>query len=159
MRFRNMRIAWSVAWGVLAALVVVLWVRSYFAGDAIRHDRKSRVYVVSSSGGVVAIVRNIDSFRNIGEDNAAVAKRSVNYIMRRTHSAMGIDGHTDGLIAGIVVSHWVLVLASFIAAALPWLVRGDLRFSLRTLLIVVALVAVALALMAGVYRIFSFRRP
>jgi hypothetical protein len=28
MRFRNLRIAWSVAWGLLAVLLIVLWVRS-----------------------------------------------------------------------------------------------------------------------------------
>ena len=30
MRFRKLRIAWSVAWGVLAVLLCVLWVRSYW---------------------------------------------------------------------------------------------------------------------------------
>src|SRR4051812_22807060 len=31
MRFRKLRIAWSVAWGVAAVLSVVLWVRSYWS--------------------------------------------------------------------------------------------------------------------------------
>ena len=30
MRFRKLRIAWSVAWGVVAVLLIVLWVRSYW---------------------------------------------------------------------------------------------------------------------------------
>ena len=29
MKFRKLRIAWSVAWGVVAVLLCVLWVRSY----------------------------------------------------------------------------------------------------------------------------------
>src|SRR5689334_14765186 len=29
-RFRKLRIAWSVTWGVAAVLVCVLWVRSYW---------------------------------------------------------------------------------------------------------------------------------
>jgi hypothetical protein len=29
MRYRKLRIAWSVAWGVLAVLLLTLWVRSY----------------------------------------------------------------------------------------------------------------------------------
>jgi hypothetical protein len=33
MRFRKLRIAWSVAWGLLAVLLVVLWVRSYWHQD------------------------------------------------------------------------------------------------------------------------------
>jgi hypothetical protein len=35
MKYRNLRIAWSVAWGVVCLLLVVLWVRSYWWADAI----------------------------------------------------------------------------------------------------------------------------
>ena len=30
MKYRKLRIAWSVAWGLLAVLLFVLWVRSYW---------------------------------------------------------------------------------------------------------------------------------
>jgi hypothetical protein len=33
MKYRKLRIAWSVAWGVVAVLVCGLWVRSYFWWD------------------------------------------------------------------------------------------------------------------------------
>ncbi len=33
MRFRKLRIAWSVFWGLAAVLLVVLWVRSYWWVD------------------------------------------------------------------------------------------------------------------------------
>jgi hypothetical protein len=29
MRFRKLRIAWSVGWGIACVLLIVLWVRSY----------------------------------------------------------------------------------------------------------------------------------
>src|SRR5262245_45649718 len=32
-RFRKLRIAWSVGWGLVAVLLVVLWVRSYWRID------------------------------------------------------------------------------------------------------------------------------
>ena len=32
-RFRKLRIAWSVGWGVLAVLLIVLWVRSLVGTD------------------------------------------------------------------------------------------------------------------------------
>ena len=38
MKFRNLRIAWSVGWGVLAVLLCVLWVRSYWRFDQMRID-------------------------------------------------------------------------------------------------------------------------
>src|SRR4051812_42476544 len=33
MRFRKLRIAWSVFWGLAAVLLIVLWVRSYRLND------------------------------------------------------------------------------------------------------------------------------
>ena len=31
MKHRKLRIAWSVAWGIVAALVIALWVRSHYS--------------------------------------------------------------------------------------------------------------------------------
>jgi hypothetical protein len=33
MKFRKLRIAWSVACGILCLLLIVLWVRSYWSSD------------------------------------------------------------------------------------------------------------------------------
>ena len=33
MRYRKLRIAWSVAWGLLAVILIALWVRSYWWMD------------------------------------------------------------------------------------------------------------------------------
>ena len=33
MKYRNLRIAWSVGWGIAAVLLCALWVRSYFRAD------------------------------------------------------------------------------------------------------------------------------
>src|SRR5262245_48974732 len=35
MKYRKLRIAWSVAWGVIAVVLCVLWVRSYWRADAL----------------------------------------------------------------------------------------------------------------------------
>ena len=37
MRFRKLRIAWSVGWGIIAVLLIALWVTSYSRGFA--YDR------------------------------------------------------------------------------------------------------------------------
>jgi hypothetical protein len=34
MKFRKLRIAWSVVWGLLALLLIGLWVRSYCRPEA-----------------------------------------------------------------------------------------------------------------------------
>ena len=33
MKFRKLRIAWSVTWGIAAVLLIALWVRSYWVYD------------------------------------------------------------------------------------------------------------------------------
>ena len=35
MKYRKLRIAWSVAWGVVAVLLIVLWVRSYWWAEVV----------------------------------------------------------------------------------------------------------------------------
>jgi hypothetical protein len=35
MRYRTLRIAWSVAWGMVAVLLIVFWVRSHHSSDTL----------------------------------------------------------------------------------------------------------------------------
>jgi hypothetical protein len=41
MKHRKLRIAWSVFWGIAAALLVALWVRSYSYFDAIANQNSN----------------------------------------------------------------------------------------------------------------------
>ena len=53
MRFRKLRIAWSVAWGVVAVLLVVLWVRSYRVCDVIKwQTTTTRTDLFSATGAM-----------------------------------------------------------------------------------------------------------
>src|SRR5262245_63247163 len=54
MRFRKLRIAWSVAWGVVAVLLIVLWMRSYTWLDqsVVRVSSTYHLMVNSQLGGV-----------------------------------------------------------------------------------------------------------
>ena len=54
MKYRKLRIAWSVAWGVVAVLLCVLWVRSYWWDDVHRIPNADIVATVRS--GIVALV-------------------------------------------------------------------------------------------------------
>jgi hypothetical protein len=54
MRFRKLRIAWSVGWGLVAALLTVLWVRSYWQCDVVRGPFRGELIVNSLSGSVTA---------------------------------------------------------------------------------------------------------
>ena len=43
MKHRKLRIAWSVAWGIVAVLLVALWVRSYWRLDTLSPSRTTNI--------------------------------------------------------------------------------------------------------------------
>src|SRR5262245_56414702 len=55
MKYRKLRIAWSVAWGLLAVLVCVLWVRSYWHYDYVEGfiDRHPPFRIETTNGQVL----------------------------------------------------------------------------------------------------------
>ena len=56
MRFRKLRIAWSVWWGIVAVSLVALWIRSYWCHDLyhLNHLASCAIDFESVRGGVVA---------------------------------------------------------------------------------------------------------
>jgi hypothetical protein len=141
-------------------LLICLWIRSYFAADAIRYDHPRKnpvpeVYALSSSSGTIAIVRNLDTFRDADVDDDAAATKAAFTVRHNLISTIGIAGYTDGEVSGIVIAYWVLILASVIAAAVPWLIQGMGQFNLRAMLIITTLVALGLVVIVGATRVFT----
>jgi hypothetical protein len=140
-RFRKLRIAWSVTCGVAAALIVVLWVisRSRYSGIE-GHVGKQSFSVVSSLGQInihLFTTKAVGSLSWRFTDSAVVAGE----VVMPDHWGFQLYPNKAGL--GVFVKYWVLVLMAGIAAAGPWI---RWRFSLRTLLIVMTLIAVVLGL-------------
>src|SRR6476646_1576226 len=55
MKYRKLRIAWSVFWGLAAVLLIVLWVRSYWYSEWINYSSPPshlRVYCNRGVGGI-----------------------------------------------------------------------------------------------------------
>jgi hypothetical protein len=50
-RFRRLRIAWSVGWGLLAVLLIAVWVQSDSIADSVSLAR----YAVVSNGGLLTV--------------------------------------------------------------------------------------------------------
>jgi hypothetical protein len=50
MRFRKLRIAWSVGYGLACVLLIVLWVRSYFWTDQITRQESSNQFIAVTLG-------------------------------------------------------------------------------------------------------------
>jgi hypothetical protein len=133
MRFRKLRIAWSVGSGIACVLLIVLWVRSYshrdlFGGMIWQHE-----FVTELADGNIAL-----NFYYLNPSFSGSPLQFESY--RRTDAGYGIR-----ITSKLLVRAWPLVLLFAVFAATPWLHWGiGWRFSLRTLLIATTLVAVVL---------------
>jgi len=156
MRYRKLRIAWSVVWGVVAVLLCVLWVRSYWRNDAVAGDLGNYFVYLGSRTGTIGIVRETINYAHwqpfraaslsvaaddwhsklllVSYDDEPPPSRLLGFRWRIDSESIG-----DGFEAEIPMLYPVLLFGAF--AALPW---RAWRFSLRTLLVATALVAVGL---------------
>ena len=142
-RFRKLRIAWSVAWGVVAALLCVLWVRSYWIADTFGRRHAAFVVMWTSDRGALNYGRFVPS------DPKHFTGLSDQWSYQRTSSSDANTRRFRFVIRRkaifITLPIWLLGCLSTGAAWLPWMSWWR-RFSLRTLLIATTLVAVVLGL-------------
>ena len=139
MKYRKIRIAWSVAWGLLAVLLCVLWVRSYWQEQLIKTSEANLRVFASRYGGLSmnAISVPIPPSQSGWEPGWVYKSQPLpkNYYS----PAWQVD---FGQVTTIVsFPHWLIVLVFAVTAAVLWL---PYRFSLRTLLIGMTLVAALL---------------
>jgi hypothetical protein len=139
-RFRKMRIAWSVAWILLAVLLCVLWVRSY------------RYYDVGT-GGILSMRGNLYITQMLEIQPLYASTDKVAQTMLGTRAFPAAD-YLMNPIDAFTIPLWFLVALSASLAPLPWLRwdRRSKRYSLRTLLIATTLVAVVLGLVVWAAR-------
>jgi hypothetical protein len=146
---RALRIAWSVWWGILCVLLIVLWVRSYRERDFISRidNNRWRTTLGSNNGYVYLDHRQIPLLPGFGYWSA-----SAGWKIHRSDPIIYMPAvfywHSTASETDIRVPYRYLapiVLAIFASfAVLPWVPR---KFSLRTLLIATTLIAVVLGLM------------
>jgi hypothetical protein len=152
MKYRKLRIAWSVAWGVVAVLLVVLWVRSYWIQDSIgTSDGTGYRTDFASYAGTVALSR----LREVTVGNPWPPKahgwRYYNFKVDAENAYspwLHLDIRSSDL-WNVVIHYGIVAGALVILGAIPWL---RWRFSLRTLLIATTVVAVGLGLIAYLFR-------
>jgi hypothetical protein len=149
MKYRKLRIAFSVACGALCLLLIALWVRSYSWYDMIFYrPTGSTVYEASAHEGVVLFADDSDDLARWDKPP------SIGWTWYRNWPSYRVSGSALPLNTvfgtlrwtdqGLVIPAWLFMSAAIIAGAAPWLPR---RFSLRTLLIAITLVAAALGAM------------
>jgi hypothetical protein len=151
MRFRKLRIAWSVGCAIAAVLLIVLWVRSYWWYDLLA-VHPHRPYGLGSYKGELVFACTNFPYSNWALQSKWTAHSY--YITAKTpfplmiddqpvKTTMGFGWFSFGHSLYVFVPHWFLMLATVPAASIPWIHRKN-QFSLRTLLIATTLVAVVL---------------
>jgi hypothetical protein len=145
MRFRKLRIAWSVACGIACVLLIVLWVRSYWWFD-ISHAMKPTLV---SARGKLFLTNKIEMTLSpsLEDLNAPQPFGRNRFIRGFSYTIEQVEVERASYIA--VVPIWILVLTFAGFAVLPWL---RWRFTTRTLLIVITAVAVMLGVVVYLAR-------
>ena len=130
MKYRKLRIAWSVAWGVVALLLCGLWVRSYYWFDF--SGLIPGGALVSNNGSVV-FTREMRVISHERDPSWNALLNGASY----AHSEIEIVRLTSI----VTIPFWAAILVVFSLGVAAWM---PLRFSLRTLLIATTLVAVVM---------------
>jgi hypothetical protein len=154
MRFRKLRIAWSVACGIAFLLLIVLWVRSYRVSDDWRRANGGKLLNIQSYRGEFGIGRWSfprpipwrHSANRIDEIDEPAKRLWTPMKDQAPLSYVGIRWQTLMPLNLFAIRYWSPVVLSGTLATLPWLSLWSGRYSLRTLLIATTLVAVVLGL-------------
>jgi hypothetical protein len=162
MKYRKLRIAWSVACGVSAVLLVMLWARSYRYWDQLYTPICLEAYTSADWEGRIITIESATERK--------VASWSAGGGVWQWHISVPLRGRASdvagpylsptndappigwigfafykrfGLHPAICVPIWFLVIFAATLGSLPWIAYAK-RFSLRALLIGMTVVAVAL---------------
>jgi hypothetical protein len=155
MRFRKLRIAWSVTCGIACVLLIVLWVRSYLRFDNCAGLCGAKVLFIMSSRGDLGIGRLTPPGQGYPPWNITSSPPEAKRLWwpmedRLPLSLLGIRYQRfSPAMTLFAIRYWLPVLITAVFAGGPWIVRTT-RFSLRTLLIATTLVAVVLGLIMWV---------
>ncbi len=146
MRFRKLRIAWSVLWGLTAVLLIMLWMRGTCVGDLIfRGTHTSSTATITSlrSGeGTLGLVRRTQPYK------PEIFDGSTEIWHYRTYEVESVNPRfvwkNNGKNLTVCIPIWPPVILAVISAAFPWLSLKP-RFRRFTLLAIATLFVVGLA--------------
>jgi hypothetical protein len=149
MRFRKLRILWTVFCGIACVLLVVLWARSYWRIDGLSFPLTSRLSLnLGSMPGCTGAGISPKSMslpnQPLPSWNSGSTEEWLNIpVAARPYNPSRIWGTFFASGEGVVVPYWFAILIIACLATAPW-IHWSNRFSLRTLLIATTLVAVVL---------------
>jgi hypothetical protein len=137
MRYRKLRIAWSVGCGITCVLLILLWVRSYRVIDVVDWTTSTRITFVSEIG-IIQVSRSKSS----AIDARTWKWHTLTDFMGAFPRTWSFNSSRDGFRFSFPHRLPIAVFATLAAA--PWIRQLNWRFSLRTLLIATTLVGAIL---------------
>jgi hypothetical protein len=149
MKHRKLRIAWSASSGIVAVLLVTLWVLSYWRSDV--------VCVPGSPSTTVWAIRGVINVSHIPQDSSSPSSSGHTSFSPYIHSKdrpeppswqLEVGPTRSGNIYCLAFPIWSVLVLFVLASAAPWL---RWHFRLRTLLIATTLVAVGLGLIVRLW--------
>jgi hypothetical protein len=158
MTYRKLRITWSVSWGVIAVLLIVLWARSYWQVEHINWNSPKSCFGTSIYPGEVTLEYVNGGilmpmgwsrvvFPNDGDDSTEEGEDG------EPKTIFGFAWHTDDYSVTVYIPFWFLTLTCF---ACTWYGIASppigKRFSLRILLIAMTLGCIGLGLVVWLTR-------
>jgi hypothetical protein len=145
MKLRNLRIAWSVAWGIGAVILLILSASSYrtiYWCYGVPHNGQV-IHLQVAGGLLILFVREEKSAWEAGSVPRKYAGEELirPYTGFENLSSMSVRAFSGKELASLPV--WLVPIVFLICATGSWLTP---TFSLRTLLIATTLIAVGLGL-------------
>jgi hypothetical protein len=148
MKFRKLRIAWSVGCGIACVVLIVSWVRSYAWIEAV---------TVPAVGGrkiEFATIKGALSVGTVQDGGQWETERYSAEEWERFVTSVGPVAPLPSTVWGgiyktptattMFLPYWFLTVSFAVCGASPWRRHFSFRFCLRTLLIATTLVAVVL---------------
>ena len=159
MKYRKLRIAWSVAWGVACLLLIALWVRSYWWVERVEHFGTVNHTSCWSACGILGVEhylnedqipkQNLERLHKQGDQHGAIQAAPVGWTSEtypvgeyyKNDSIPRFRWQRNPYGFSVLVPYWFMPIVSVALAAVSWL---PWRFSLRTLLIGMTVAAIGL---------------
>jgi hypothetical protein len=159
MKHRKLRIAWSVAWGITVLLLIALWIRSYFRTYVVLTRYQSFVCGILSSYGELGLeigkdrYHRADLFMEGRQIHIESSQRMNSWEPEKHRPLLDICGfrlrnyllNTRGdPRLNFALPFWFASSICVMSIALPW-IPWSVRFSIRTMLIIMTLTAIAVS--------------
>ena len=127
MKYRKLRIAWSVVFGVVCLLITLLWIRSYWRGYSIDGVFANKVWSFDSlNGNLGFLIGDVPAKRPLGwsfSSSAIHNKRAIPYNLQdaRPQVRALCVGWKSTTAFFVVFPHLVAGLFAAVFAILPWM--------------------------------------